>query len=150
MGLSLRAISTEVGRRGNLYDSLRHKWRLPRRYAPRNDRTSFQRKLESRGEKGTRGYYTFDKVKRKIMERKTGFEPATSSLARRHSTTELLPLAFLWCRGPELNWGHADFQSAALPTELPRQIAIFYFRWGTQSRKRIYIKSLPGVQPMMR
>ena len=26
------------------------------------------------------------------MERKTGLEPATSSLARRHSTTELLPL----------------------------------------------------------
>ena len=24
------------------------------------------------------------------------------------------------CRGPESNWGHADFQSAALPTELPR------------------------------
>jgi hypothetical protein len=26
-----------------------------------------------------------------------------------------------WCRGPELNWGHLDFQSSALPTELPRQ-----------------------------
>ena len=26
-----------------------------------------------------------------------------------------------WCRGPELNWRHADFQSAALPTELPRR-----------------------------
>ncbi len=25
------------------------------------------------------------------------------------------------CRGPESNWGHADFQSAALPTELPRR-----------------------------
>ena len=44
---------------------------------------------------------------------------AKSSLARRHSTAELLPLLF-WCRGPESNWGHADFQSAALPTELPR------------------------------
>jgi hypothetical protein len=27
------------------------------------------------------------------MERETGFEPATSTLARLHSTTELLPLA---------------------------------------------------------
>ena len=53
------------------------------------------------------------------MERKTGFEPATLALARRCSTTELLPLG--WCRRPELNWRHADFQSAALPTELPRQ-----------------------------
>src|SRR5205085_7533461 len=29
---------------------------------------------------------------REIMERETGFEPATSTLARSHSTTELLPL----------------------------------------------------------
>jgi hypothetical protein len=29
----------------------------------------------------------------KFMERETGFEPATSTLARSHSTTELLPLA---------------------------------------------------------
>jgi hypothetical protein len=28
--------------------------------------------------------------------------------------------AFSECRDPELNWGHADFQSAALPTELSR------------------------------
>src|ERR1700675_766066 len=30
---------------------------------------------------------------RKEMERETGFEPATSTLARSHSTTELFPLA---------------------------------------------------------
>ena len=29
----------------------------------------------------------------------------------------------LWCLGPESNQRHADFQSAALPTELPRQVA---------------------------
>ena len=29
----------------------------------------------------------------KILERETGFEPATSTLARSHSTTELLPLS---------------------------------------------------------
>jgi hypothetical protein len=28
-----------------------------------------------------------------ILERETGFEPATSTLARSHSTTELFPLA---------------------------------------------------------
>ena len=32
-------------------------------------------------------------IKPKILERETGFEPATSTLARLHSTTELLPLA---------------------------------------------------------
>jgi hypothetical protein len=32
-----------------------------------------------------------------------------------------------WCRGPESNWGHADFQSAALPTELPRHKIIVAF-----------------------
>ena len=26
----------------------------------------------------------------------------------------------IWCLRPESNWRHADFQSAALPTELPR------------------------------
>ena len=26
----------------------------------------------------------------------------------------------IWCRGPESNWRHHDFQSCALPTELPR------------------------------
>ena len=31
----------------------------------------------------------------KILERETGFEPATSTLARSHSTTELLPLDVL-------------------------------------------------------
>ncbi|GEM_PF-1970044 len=30
-------------------------------------------------------------------------------------------ILFSWWRDPESNWGHADFQSAALPTELSRQ-----------------------------
>ncbi len=54
------------------------------------------------------------------MERKTGFEPAALALARRCSTTE--PLPHRWCRDPELNWGHEDFQSSALPTELSRHM----------------------------
>ena len=44
---------------------------------------------------------------RQRMERKTGFEPATFSLARRCSTAEPLPLGSrsmqLWCRGRDLN-----------------------------------------------
>ena len=28
-----------------------------------------------------------------------------------------------WCLRPGSNWRHADFQSAALPTELPRHMA---------------------------
>jgi hypothetical protein len=36
----------------------------------------------------------------KILERETGFEPATSTLARSHSTTELLPLDFLILQHP--------------------------------------------------
>jgi hypothetical protein len=31
-----------------------------------------------------------------ILERETGLEPATSSLGSWHSTTELLPLAFVF------------------------------------------------------
>src|SRR6266702_3135587 len=33
------------------------------------------------------------RTNRKFLERETGFEPATSTLARSHSTTELLPLS---------------------------------------------------------
>ena len=61
----------------------------------------------------------------KNTERAMGFEPTTFSLARRRSTTELRPhvLAHLSgreCRDPGSNWGHRDFQSRALPTELSR------------------------------
>ena len=52
-----------------------------------------------------------------ILERKTGFEPATLALARRYSTTEPLPQLF-WCPEAESNHRHGDFQSPALPTEL--------------------------------
>ena len=60
------------------------------------------------------------------LERKTGFGPATPTLARLCSTTELLPqYSFIsyWWRDPELNWGHTDFQSVALPTELSRHLS---------------------------
>ena len=47
------------------------------------------------------------------MERETGFEPATSTLARLHSTTELLPLK--WRRRPDLNRRMEVLQASALP-----------------------------------
>ena len=55
------------------------------------------------------------------MERKTRLELATPTLARWCSTTELLP--HWWCSGTELNRRHGDFQSPALPTELPERMA---------------------------
>ena len=66
------------------------------------------------------------------MERKTGFEPAISSLARRRFTTKPLPLnsastgrlriiAMQWCRGTDSNCRHRHFQCRALPPELPRR-----------------------------
>ena len=55
------------------------------------------------------------------MERETGFEPATSSLARKCSTTELLPHRSLpmtagapECRGPESKLATPAFFSAVL------------------------------------
>ena len=61
----------------------------------------------------------------KITERAVGFEPTTFSLARRRTTTVLRPhflaqLSDRECRDPGSNWGHRDFQSRALPTELSR------------------------------
>ena len=67
------------------------------------------------------------------MERKTGFEPAISSLARRRFTTKPLPLnsaahagrprliTMQWCRGTDSNCRHRHFQCRALPPELPRR-----------------------------
>jgi hypothetical protein len=51
------------------------------------------------------------------MERETGFAPATSSLARKHSAAELLPLMILakMCRRKESDLRPLLFQSSALP-----------------------------------
>ena len=57
----------------------------------------------------------------KLLERVTRFELATFTLARLHSTTELHPHK-IWCLRAESNRRHTDFQSVALPTELPRHI----------------------------
>ena len=61
-----------------------------------------------------------------MFERAMRFELTTFSLARRRSTTELRPqdlrfFIYRECRDPGSNWGHRDFQSRALPTELSRQ-----------------------------
>jgi hypothetical protein len=48
-----------------------------------------------------------------LVERETGFEPATSTLARLHSTTELLPR--IWRRHPDLNRRMEVLQTSALP-----------------------------------
>ena len=85
---------------------------------------------------------------RQKMEATPGFEPGIKDLqssalplgyvalikwsGRRDSNPrpspwqgDALPLShfrMLWCRDPESNWGHEDFQSSALPTELSRHI----------------------------
>ena len=73
------------------------------------------------------------------LERKTRFELATLSLARRCSTTEPLPLfsgLAARCRSPDLNWGHLDFQSSALPTDLPRHsLSIVYNNFASLSNR---------------
>ena len=35
---------------------------------------------------------------------------------------------FEWCQDPDLNWGHGDFQSPALPTELSRLIPLIMYQ----------------------
>ena len=70
-----------------------------------------------------------------FLERKTGFEPATLSLARRYSTTEPLPLndsPQKWWAMTGSNRRHLACKASALPAEL---IAL-----NTLSRKNNYIK----------
>ena len=55
--------------------------------------------------------------------RLSGFVPP-SQITRLTGTSELASLpGKWWCRGAELNCRHHDFQSCALPTELPRHEA---------------------------
>ena len=49
----------------------------------------------------------------------------TNALLYQLSYVGLFPLIFQWCRGAESNCGHVDFQSTALPTELPRHADAF-------------------------
>ena len=53
----------------------------------------------------------------KNLERETGFEPATSTLARSHSTTELLPLNLTILQhdpiGCQFYWSGAGFKGPA-------------------------------------
>ena len=35
---------------------------------------------------------------------------------------------FEWCQDPDLNWGHGDFQSPALPTELSRLTQLLIYQ----------------------
>ena len=59
------------------------------------------------------------------LKRTTGFEPATPTLARWCSTTELLPQIYSFkCRLKDLNPRPSDYKSDALPTELSRLINI--------------------------
>ena len=63
----------------------------------------------------------------RLLKRTTGFEPATPTLARWCSTTELRSHCFLYikkCRLHDLNTRPSDYKSDALPTELSRLIII--------------------------
>ncbi len=70
----------------------------------------------------------------------------TLSLARRCSTTEPSPQGnakVTQCRSPDLNWGLLDFQSSALPTELPRRDAYYSILKATFCQ--IFFKACAGL-----
>ena len=50
-----------------------------------------------------------------------------------------------WCPRPELNWRHADFQSAALPTELQRHIEQNFFC--PTAPKMLKLATRNGLEP---
>ena len=73
-------------------------------------------------------------------ERKTGFEPATICLASRRSTRLSY---FRKCRRSESNRRPHDFQSCALPTELPRHPPCGRYRARTCEPPRCKRGALP-------
>ena len=85
-------------------------------------------------------FYTFNFKKNGNNNEDSNLDPNNSEYLLKNSlnleikTEGLNPLSsisnqnicrgFDWCRGTELNRRHADFQSAALPTELPRHFSM--------------------------
>ena len=64
--------------------------------APSGQRRDRHEKTAARGHSAgaaVRAWRGADRPRRRKVERETGFEPATSTMARSHSTTELFPLA---------------------------------------------------------
>jgi hypothetical protein len=65
------------------------------------------------------------------MERETGFEPATSTLARSHSTTELLPLnkqkrfIYLTVKFVNIKFAFFEFYIKPAKTNLPALSVLF-------------------------
>ncbi len=61
---------------------------------------------------------------RKISDMQPAKERGYGNCHKKKAAIRLKPIAALvlgWCRGTELNCPHGDFQSPALPTELPRR-----------------------------
>ena len=83
-------------------------------HASRSAATATSRRRESEGKSGAEdGTRTRDPHLGKVMlYQLSHFRP----LFARHDTASRN-----WCRGPGSNWRHLDFQSSALPTELPRR-----------------------------
>ena len=61
-----------------------------------------------------------------LLELAIGIEPTTCWL-QISCSAYWATLAKLWCLGAESNHRHRDFQSLALPTELPRQLAFDFY-----------------------
>ena len=78
----------------------------------------------------------------KRVELMMGLEPATCSLQVSCSAKLSYISKILWCLRTESNCRHMDFQSIALPTELPRHVMrwlshrVFLWRPGRDSNSR--------------
>jgi hypothetical protein len=91
------------------------------------------------------------------LARGQGFEPryAAPKAAVLPLNDPRLPGRFR-CRGPDLNWGHRNFQSRALPTELPRRVSpgdtqkrqMADGRWSARGRTGISETLLSAIRAM--
>ena len=74
----------------------------------------------------------------RLLERETGFEPATSTLARLHSTTELLPLS-----------AKAVSTPAAVSCQAQRKSFLLFFCKSFQGRRSLAVFLLPAAVPVL-
>ena len=95
---------------------------------------------------------------RPLLAGSRGFEPLTSGFGDQRSTTELTP--YSWCPEPESNQRHEDFQSSALPTELPSHLRCALFQGlisitkdafrSTENFKKVFEHSLGSINRHVR
>ena len=128
------------------HQAMRSEWgRLPAARGDRRRRSKWRRPAPRRSGGPNSIAWCASAVQAKRLERETGFEPATSTLARSHSTTELFPPS---ARSPSVHKERADSQTSLVYTERSASAArVQPARSGSRWRRRQAVRQRSAKPP---